>query len=63
MLDTETLKYAVPAIIVVVGWFVAHQFNVYRDRQNKRRDLRVNFLLDAYRGVVEGERPLSASVA
>lgn len=49
MLDTETLKYAVPAIIVVVGWFVVHQFNVYRDRQNKRRDLRVNFLLDAYR--------------
>ncbi|MFO1428551.1 MAG: hypothetical protein U1F76_00190 [Candidatus Competibacteraceae bacterium] len=49
MLDTETLKYAVPAVVAVVGWFAAHQFNAYRDRQNKRRDLRIQFLLDAYR--------------
>jgi len=49
MLDTETLKYAVPSVVAVVGWFAAHQFNVYRDRQNKRRELRVQFLLDAYR--------------
>lgn len=49
MFYTETLKYAVPAVVAVVGWFVAHQFNVYRDRQSKRRDLRVQFLLDAYR--------------
>jgi hypothetical protein len=49
MLDSETLKYIVPAIVAVLGWFAAHQFNVYRDRQNKRRDLRVEFLLDAYR--------------
>ena len=49
MLDSETLKYLVPAVIAVVGWFAAHQFNVYRDRQNKRRDLRIQFLLEAYR--------------
>lgn len=49
MIDSETLKYIVPAIVAVIGWVVAHQFNVYRDRQNKRRDLRVEFLLDAYR--------------
>ena len=49
MLDAETLKYVVPALVAVVGWFAAHQFNVYRDRLNKRRDLRVQFLLDAYR--------------
>ena len=49
MFDVETLKYIVPALVAVVGWFAAHQFNVYRDRQNKRRDLRVQFLLDAYR--------------
>lgn len=49
MFDSETLKYIVPAIVAVIGWFAAHQFNVYRDRQNKRRDLRVEFLLDAYR--------------
>jgi len=49
MFDAETLKYTVPAVVAVIGWFAAHQFNVYRDRQNKRRDLRVQFLLDAYR--------------
>ena len=49
MFDTETLKYVIPALVAVIGWFVAHQFNVYRDRQNKRLDLRIQFLLDAYR--------------
>jgi hypothetical protein len=49
MFDPETLKYTIPAVVAVIGWFAAHQFNVYRDRQNKRRDLRVQFLLDAYR--------------
>ncbi|MFI4940891.1 MAG: hypothetical protein ACHP7O_11200, partial [Burkholderiales bacterium] len=29
--------------------FVAHQFNVYRDRKNKRRDMIVQYLLEAYR--------------
>lgn len=33
----------------MAGWFAAHQFNVHRDRQNKRRDLRIEFLLEAYR--------------
>jgi hypothetical protein len=49
MFDAEALKYVVPAVVAVIGWFAAHQFNVYRDRQNKRRDLRIQFLLDAYR--------------
>jgi len=45
----ETLKLIIPALVVVGGWFVAHRFNVSRDRQNKRHDLRVQYLLDAYR--------------
>ncbi|MGC2457045.1 MAG: hypothetical protein WA435_03510 [Gallionellaceae bacterium] len=49
MWDTETLKLFVPAIVAILGWFAAHQFNVYRDRANKRRDLRVQYLLEAYR--------------
>ena len=47
--DTETLKFLTTTVVLVVGWFVVHQFNVYRDHQNKRRDLRIQFLLDAYR--------------
>ena len=54
MLDSDTLKFAVPAVIAVVGWFAGHEFSVYRDRQNKRRDLRIQFLLDAYRRLESG---------
>ena len=49
MLDTDILKFAVPALVAVVGWFAGHQFNVYRDRITKRRDLRIQYLLEAYR--------------
>ena len=35
MLNAETLKFLIPALVAVVGWFAAHQFNVYRDRQNR----------------------------
>lgn len=33
----------------MIGWFAAHQLTAARDRTNKRRDLRVQYLLDAYR--------------
>ncbi len=48
-MDSESLKFLVPAIVAVVGWFTAHQFNSYRDRVNKRRELRIQYLLEAYR--------------
>ena len=48
-MDTEMLKFFVPAIIAILGWFAAHQFNFYRDNKNKRRDIRIQYLLDAYR--------------
>ncbi len=48
-MDVEILKFIVPALVAVIGWFVAHQFNAYRDRLNKRTELRIQFLLDAYR--------------
>lgn len=36
-------------LVAVIGWFVAHQFNVYRDRRSKRRDMIAQYLLEAYR--------------
>lgn len=48
-MDSDSLKFLVPAIVAVVGWFMAHQFNSYRDRVNKRRELRIQYLLEAYR--------------
>ena len=45
----EIYRFTIPALVAVLGWFVAHRFNTYRNRTNKRRDMRVKFLLDAYR--------------
>lgn len=36
-------------IVGVVGWFAAHSFNVFRDRNIKRRDMIVQYRLEAYR--------------
>jgi len=33
----------------IVGWYVAHGLAMRRDRAAKRRELRVQFLVDAYR--------------
>lgn len=42
-------KTLIPVLIAVVGWIVGHHFHSKRDRDNKLRDLRIQFLLDAYR--------------
>jgi len=39
----------VTTLVAIVGWFVAHRLAAGRDRANKRRELRVSFLIDAYR--------------
>lgn len=48
-------------LVIVVGWVVAHWLNVKRDTIAKRRDLRVQYLLEAYRRL-EGavNRPIDA---
>ena len=62
MMDADALKLLVPAIVAVLGWFAAHQFNVHRDRANKQRDLRIQFLLEAYRRLESAaERPETRS--
>ena len=39
----------VTTLVAIVGWFAAHRLAAARDRANKRRELRVSFLIDAYR--------------
>jgi hypothetical protein len=41
----------VTTIIAVAGWVVGHRTNVRRDALQMRKDLRVRYLLDAYRRV------------
>ena len=41
----------ISALIVVVGWFVVNALNARSDRKNKLRDVRIQYLIDAYRSL------------
>ena len=43
------LPLLVTATVAVAGWWTAHWLSTQRDRANKRRDIRVNYLIEAYR--------------
>ncbi len=48
---TLLLPLLVTAFVAILGWFAAHQLAAARDRTNKRRELRVQYLIDAYRNL------------
>ena len=39
----------VTATVAIVGWYAAHRLAAGRDRINKRRELQVQYLIEAYR--------------
>jgi hypothetical protein len=39
----------ITTIVGILGWIVAHRLTAKRDLANKRRELRVKYLIDAYR--------------
>jgi hypothetical protein len=41
----------VTTIVAIGGWFAAHRFAAARNRANKRRDLVVEYLIQAYRKI------------
>lgn len=50
--------------VAVLGWFAAHWFSVSRDRANKRREMRLARLIDAYRALERSaHRPFTGSTA
>ena len=44
----------VTTIVATLGWYVAHALNSRRDRSNKRREIRVQYLIEAYRRLEAG---------
>jgi hypothetical protein len=40
--------------VAILGWCVGHALNARRDRNNKRREVRVQYLIEAYRGLEAG---------
>ena len=47
------LKLLIPllitAVVTVIGWYIVHIFSSKRDKKNKQRELRVNYLIEAWR--------------
>jgi hypothetical protein len=43
------LPLLVTTIVAIFGWIAAHRFNSRRDFLNKRRELRIQYLIEAYR--------------
>jgi hypothetical protein len=44
----------IPTLVAIASWFVGSWLAVERDRANKRRDLRVHYLIEAYRRLAVG---------
>jgi len=40
--------------VAMIGWVVVHRLNARRDVENKRREIRVKYLIDAYRNIEAG---------
>jgi hypothetical protein len=43
------LPLIVTAALAVAGWYAVHRLSMNRDQENKRRELRIQYLLEAYR--------------
>lgn len=50
-MNSLAVQLTLPVLVAVVGWFVVHKLNVERDTLAKRRDLRIQYLLAAYRNL------------
>ncbi len=37
--------------VAIFGWYCAHKLSIKRDRENKKRDLTVSYLIEAYRRI------------
>lgn len=48
------LPLLITSSVAVAGWFVVHRRTVARDLANKRRELRLTFLIEAYRKLESG---------
>lgn len=46
----------ISAALVIFGWFVVNSLNVDRDRENKLRDIRTQYLIDAYRNLSDASQ-------
>lgn len=48
-MELDYLKILVTVILAVLGWIIGHYFNSKRTRDQKRREISVEHLINAYR--------------
>lgn len=48
-MDFDYIKIFVTIILVVSGWIIGHYFNSKRTRDQKRREISVEHLINSYR--------------
>ncbi len=44
----------ISTFVAVAGWFIGHQFNAKRDKNNKRRDIQIHYMIKAYQNLESG---------
>lgn len=58
------IELVVTAALAILGWYAVHRLDAQRDLRNKRRDLRLEMLIDAYRGLAgSGNRSITPETA
>ena len=49
-MKTELLvPLLITTFVAISGWYIVHWLNMARDRANKKRDLQIQYLIEAYR--------------
>ena len=46
---TIIIPILITALVAVFGWFIVHQLSISRDIKNKRSELKIKYLIEAYR--------------
>lgn len=61
----DTIKNAITVAIAVVGWIVANHFTTKRDKSLKRQEIKLKYLIDAYKFLADDieQRELNTETA
>ena len=51
------LPLLITTLTAVIGWAIAHKLSAARDLKNKRREIRIGYLVEAYRKIERGSVP------
>ena len=45
----KNINILITSALIIFGWYIAHYLTIRRERINKRRNLRIEYLIEAYR--------------